>query len=76
MPLIKEVEAKTRKQKQKKWDSIKLISFSMVKEMMTSLEESTVWEETSSQLTSEMGLIVKIYKALTKPAKSKQTDLS
>ena len=50
-----------------KWDFIKLKSFCMAKENSIKMKrESTIWENTFANDTSDKGLISKIYKELTR----------
>ena len=58
--------ARDIKERINKWDFIKIKSFCMAKENSIKMKrESTVWENTCANDTSDKGLISKIYKELT-----------
>ena len=59
-------KARDIKERIKKWDLIKIKSFSMAKENSIKMKrEPTVWENIFAKDTSHKGLISKIYKELT-----------
>ena len=60
------LKARDIKETINKWDHIKLKRFCMAKENNIKMKrEPTIWENTFSNDTSDMGLISKIYKELT-----------
>ena len=59
-------KARDIKERINKWDLIKMKSFFMAKENSIKMKrETTVWENTFANDTSDKGLISKIYKELT-----------
>ena len=60
-------KARDVKERINKWDLIKIKSFCMAKENSIKIKiEPTVWENIFANDTSDMGLISKIYKLLTR----------
>ena len=58
--------ARDIKEKINKWDFTKIKSFYTTKENISKMKrEPTIWENIFANDTSEMGVISKIYKALT-----------
>ena len=60
-------KARDTKERINKWDLIKIKSFCMAQENSIKMKrEPTVWENIFANDTSDMGLISKIYKELTR----------